>query len=605
MIFFINNNGTIVKGFPSPVYQGSDNANNIYVVAPFARNLTATISFVLPDGIFTEPYSMAWMGEITGFSDDNGNKYYGWSFDIPNEITSKYGTVSAQIKFYIAGRVFATSATTFTVGRGVPTILPETPTDDVYEQILSLTSTLQQDLGNGFYSARAIYSWNSEYKYGVNELVYYPKDTYGVLVKSVYDNNSYPPFNEANELDEHWTVVVDFNLFSSTVTDDILNGTMVVPKAEMDENGNNIAATYATKAVTAVSLELTVDQETDILTATLKNETGDVISTAKLDRALESVVVSGEFDETTKEVILTLQNGSEVRFGIAELVKGLVVLDENGKVPASQLPLPGEGLTSIFTSSINRCAISLDDKLFIMSDITLSIGRGGVTVPANLQLPIRAGDGIALGITEDEKAFTITATGERITTTNTRYASDTPIDGVSVDENGISYTETYDVALKSDGAVVGTTEQTTRLPFIAGENIEIIAGANGTNAVINSIPPKKYAHHIFGRDYYNEMDYSAMSFTLFNDSPEVLTTPSALMDELIKVGAVYPYRIPASGFYRTRNYGINHIVTGVSTTEHHEYGLSICLCGTETKTCGSGLEVFKESYDYYDLVQEL
>lgn len=217
MIFFINNNGTIVKDFPSPVYQGSDNANNIYVVAPFARNLTATIAFGLPNGVFTQPYNLTCTGEISGFTDDNGNKYFGWSMEFPNDITSVYGAVVAQIRFYVGKKVLATSATTFTVGRGVPALLPETPTEDVYEQILSLISTLQQDLGNGYYAARAVYAWNSVYTYGANELVYYPKDSYGVFVKSVYSNNSYPPYNEANELDEHWTVVFDFNLLHGAV----------------------------------------------------------------------------------------------------------------------------------------------------------------------------------------------------------------------------------------------------------------------------------------------------------------------------------------------------------------------------------------------------
>ena len=38
---------------------------------------------------------------------------------------------------------------------------------------------------------------------------------------------------------------------------------------------------------------------------------------------LETVVVSGRYDNTTKKVILTLENGSEVDFSVADLVAGL------------------------------------------------------------------------------------------------------------------------------------------------------------------------------------------------------------------------------------------------------------------------------------------
>ena len=41
MIFFVGNDGTVVKSAPSPVYQGGANANTVYLVAPFAENLSA------------------------------------------------------------------------------------------------------------------------------------------------------------------------------------------------------------------------------------------------------------------------------------------------------------------------------------------------------------------------------------------------------------------------------------------------------------------------------------------------------------------------------------------------------------------------------------
>ena len=58
MIFFVANDGTVINSVPSPVYQGSANANNIYLIAPFAENLQATVAFKLPNGVWTNRYSM-------------------------------------------------------------------------------------------------------------------------------------------------------------------------------------------------------------------------------------------------------------------------------------------------------------------------------------------------------------------------------------------------------------------------------------------------------------------------------------------------------------------------------------------------------------------
>ena len=193
MIFFVGNDGTIVKGLPSPVYQGAANSNTVYLIAPFAENTAVTVAFKLPNGVVTAPAAMAQQGAIAGVTDAaTGQTYAGWTYDLPNSITSLYGTVTAQFFFYSAqaGVITATSGTSFQVGRGVPAVLPDTPEEDVYEQILSNIAALQTDVSNGYYAARAIYAWNSAMTYGANEITYYPVGTYGALVKSLVANNT-------------------------------------------------------------------------------------------------------------------------------------------------------------------------------------------------------------------------------------------------------------------------------------------------------------------------------------------------------------------------------------------------------------------------------
>lgn len=72
------------------------------------------------------------------------------------------------------------------------------------------------------------------------------------------------------------------------------------------------------------NLSLTVDSTTYVVTAQLKDQDGNNLGTAQtIDLPLESVVVSGAYDSVTKEVVLTLQDGSKIRFSVADLVSGL------------------------------------------------------------------------------------------------------------------------------------------------------------------------------------------------------------------------------------------------------------------------------------------
>ena len=80
---------------------------------------------------------------------------------------------------------------------------------------------------------------------------------------------------------------------------------------------------YTLKTATGSLIDLEMNPSTYVVTLSLKDIDGNVISTDSIDLPLESVVVSGRYDNTTKKVILTLENGSEVDFSVADLVAGL------------------------------------------------------------------------------------------------------------------------------------------------------------------------------------------------------------------------------------------------------------------------------------------
>ena len=72
------------------------------------------------------------------------------------------------------------------------------------------------------------------------------------------------------------------------------------------------------------NLDLSLDSTNYKITITLKDQDWNTLGTAKtIDLPIESVVVSWSYDSATKEVVLTLQGGSTIRFSVADLVAWL------------------------------------------------------------------------------------------------------------------------------------------------------------------------------------------------------------------------------------------------------------------------------------------
>lgn len=108
-----------------------------------------------------------------------------------------------------------------------------------------------------------------------------------------------------------------------------VNGTTVSP-----DSNKIIRLTIPTKASDisalpdstkyAASLSFSINTSTFVVTAQLVDQNGDNLGNAQtIDLPLESVVVNGSYNNTTKKVVLTLQNGNTIEFSVADLVAGL------------------------------------------------------------------------------------------------------------------------------------------------------------------------------------------------------------------------------------------------------------------------------------------
>lgn len=93
---------------------------------------------------------------------------------------------------------------------------------------------------------------------------------------------------------------------------------IAVPTTAADINALDANINYG------AGLALSINSETYEISASLTDQAGNVLGTTQtIDLPLESVVVSGEYNATSKNVALTLQSGSKVEFSVADLVSGL------------------------------------------------------------------------------------------------------------------------------------------------------------------------------------------------------------------------------------------------------------------------------------------
>ena len=118
--------------------------------------------------------------------------------------------------------------------------------------------------------------------------------------------------------------VNDISVVGNKVANVKINGSTTVNVETSSTGEITISAPTLAK-----SLTLSVDPSTYVLTATLEDANGTVLSTPTVDLPLETMVVGASYDESTKEIVLTLQNKETTRFSVADLVSGLVGTDKN------------------------------------------------------------------------------------------------------------------------------------------------------------------------------------------------------------------------------------------------------------------------------------
>lgn len=128
---------------------------------------------------------------------------------------------------------------------------------------------------------------------------------------------------------DYWTTLEQAEMVQDVITGITPTLNQKADKSEIPDvsdfitkDVNNLTY-YTLKTSTGSLIDLEINSSTYVVTLKLKDIDGNVISTDTIDLPLETVVVGGRYDNLTKKVILTLENGSTVEFSVADLVAGL------------------------------------------------------------------------------------------------------------------------------------------------------------------------------------------------------------------------------------------------------------------------------------------
>ena len=89
------------------------------------------------------------------------------------------------------------------------------------------------------------------------------------------------------------------------------------------DNAVDNLVNYTLSTGVGATIDMSIDTTTYVLTLSLKNSNGTVLSTDTVDLPIESMVVNATYDTTNKKIILTLQSGNTIEVPIGDIISGL------------------------------------------------------------------------------------------------------------------------------------------------------------------------------------------------------------------------------------------------------------------------------------------
>lgn len=221
------------------------------------------------------------------------------------------------------------------------------------------------------------------------------------------------------------------------------------------------------------SVDLAIDSTTYAITATLKDQDGNVLNeSAPIDLPLESVVVGGRYDSATKKLIFTLQNGTTFDVPVGDLIAGLQTeITSTNKLSADLVD--DSSTTHKFVSASEKS--TWNAKQEAISD--LSTIRSNASAGAGAAQTIATyGDIVTHNVAEFQAALTTAQLAAINSTITAQKVSiyDGYAEQIAAKQDTIS-----DLATIRSGAAAGATALQPNTPITPGTATKVTYDATG------------------------------------------------------------------------------------------------------------------------------
>lgn len=143
------------------------------------------------------------------------------------------------------------------------------------------------------------------------------------------------------------------------------------------------------KTKVANSLDMSLDGTTYVLTVKLLSESGEELSKATVDLPIEELIKDGRYDDTTKEIVLILESGTEIRVPVGDLVENKVdKLETKNVVYATDNSTPAKTIGIQYMESPFEGTIPIRDGIGSLQvptaqDATQAVNKGQMDIALN------------------------------------------------------------------------------------------------------------------------------------------------------------------------------------------------------------------------------
>lgn len=149
MIIFLDAQASLVNKQPSFLHQGSNKANEIYVVAPIPQFNQVLAYFTLPNNNVLKPRYAKGEAEAAALLNLGNTDYGVWYLKLDTPVTAYYGQASVQFYFISQSETLTSESISFEIMKGTAPIQPEDITDNAtLEQILELVADIYAENTN-------------------------------------------------------------------------------------------------------------------------------------------------------------------------------------------------------------------------------------------------------------------------------------------------------------------------------------------------------------------------------------------------------------------------------------------------------------------------